>query len=166
MELWTFATYVPHPSKLNGKIPYFIEIIPHLKLNDGGGEQAVRIMIQQWRFDDKPCIVADSGFGSLTLAEDIRSWSGYSTLSISVIEASFATLLSQNLPLNNWHACIKDGIIHSVQTKKCENSNESTSITKKFVISTGFKAVPLEFGTVAITNNDQGNIYIFNVLMN
>jgi|YelNatPaOPRAMG01_1025707.scaffolds.fasta_scaffold64168_2 hypothetical protein len=156
MELWTFATYVPHPSKPESKMPYFIDIIPHLQPNDGGGEQAVRKMMNQWRFETKPHIVADSGFGSLALARDIRTWGGYSTMSVSVIEAPFNTLISENLPLNKWRACVKDGIILSVQTKKSENSNETTSITKKYVISTGFTAVPLEFGAVSITNIPSG----------
>ena len=153
MELWTFATYVPHPSKPESKMPYFIDIIPHLQPNDGGGEQAVRKMMNQWRFETKPHIVADSGFGSLALARDIRTWGGYSTMSVSVIEAPFNTLISENLPLNKWRACVKDGIILSVQTKKSENSNETTSITKKYVISTGFTAVPL---AVSITNIPSG----------
>ena len=40
------------------------DIIPHLQPNDGDDEQAVRKMMNQWRFETKPHIVADSDFGS------------------------------------------------------------------------------------------------------
>jgi hypothetical protein len=46
MMLWTFAIYVPYPSKLESKLPYFIEVVPHLKPNDGGGPEAVHIMMK------------------------------------------------------------------------------------------------------------------------
>jgi hypothetical protein len=47
MELWTFATFVPHPSKPDSKMPYFVEIVPHLQPNDGGGKEVVRKMMYQ-----------------------------------------------------------------------------------------------------------------------
>ena len=64
MELWTFATYVPHPSKPESKMSYFIDIVPYLQSNDGGDEQAVRKMMNQWRFETKPHVVTDSDIES------------------------------------------------------------------------------------------------------
>ena len=85
MMVWSMATYVEHPSKPFGKLPYFVELVPHLSFNDGGGTEAVWIMMKKWRFSSKPHIVVDryifeyfnnisSDFGSFSLFEEINAW--------------------------------------------------------------------------------------------
>lgn len=138
------ATYVQHPTIGSGKLPYFIMLVPHLKPNDGGGVNAIRIMMKNWPLETKPHIVADSGFGSFTLLKEIAQWGGVATLSIPTNECQkLNLLLSYNLPLNSWRACINnEGIIFSAQCKTIETASGGTTVGKKFVISNAFKAQP------------------------
>ena len=84
--IWTAATFVSHPSSNQRKLPFFIDTVLHLKPNDGGPEEAVRIMMKKWRFSNKPHIIADSGFGSFSLLQDISNWGGVATLSLPINE--------------------------------------------------------------------------------
>jgi hypothetical protein len=59
MVVWSMATFVEHSSNSTGKLPYFVELIPHLTLNDGGGLKAVKWLMKNWKFDNKLHIVTD-----------------------------------------------------------------------------------------------------------
>ena len=142
MMIWTMATYVSHSVLTNGKLPYFLILVPHLKPNDGGGVNAIHIMMKNWSFERKPHIVADSGFGSFSLLAEITQWGGTATLSLPINECQrLNLLLGYNLPVGYWRACINSqGVIFSAQCKEIDTLSGSTGITKKFVISSAFKA--------------------------
>ena len=141
MLIWTMATYVEHPTIPNGKLPYFMMLVPHLKPNDGGGANAICTVIKVWPLERKPHIVADSGFGSFSLLTEIAEWGGTATLSIPTNECQkLDVLLSYNLPLNHWRAVINaKGFIFSISKKTVENASGGESIGKKCVVSNAFK---------------------------
>ena len=166
MMMWTMATYVPHPANTAGKLPYFIVIVPHLRPNDGGGPQAVRKMMQEWPLTrSKPHVVVDSGFGSFGLMQDIIAWGGAATMSLPSNECQqLNTLLSYNLPLDHWRACINaQGIIFSAQKKTVETASGSTAIGLKFVISNAFTADVLP--TVNISITAAGEYFLFELTL-
>lgn len=162
MMVWSMATYVAHPASNTSKLPYFVEFIPHLKLNDGGGATAVIKMLQRWRFTTMPHIVADSGFGSIPLLKQISDFGAVGTLSIPINEIDKLNyILSYNLPLNRWRTCVNsEGIICSIQCKMFDNVNGSSSIGKKYVISNAFNCEKLNFGTINIGDNNEG-MYLY-----
>jgi len=155
MLLWTGATYVVHPSSDNRKLPFFLDIVPHLKPNDDSLDKALRIMMERWRFAMKPHIVADSGFGSFGMLDAITKWEGTATLSMPINECQgLDSLLSYNLPVNNWRACTNDkGFILSAQCKAVDNASGGKSIARKFVLTNAFKCQFEVFGTVNIIEN-------------
>jgi len=164
MLMWTMATFVEHPSILNQKLPYFIELVPHLKPNDGGGAYAVEIMMKRWRFANKPHIVTDSGFGSFPLIKKIIQWGGFATMSIPSGETQNLTpFIAHNLPLNRWRACINEqGIILAIRTQHIESENGSTSIGRKCVITNAYKAISIPMGIVDMVSTSFSKITIFN----
>lgn len=152
MLLWTAATFVNHPSSVSRKLPFFVDIVPHLEPNDGGPPMALQIMMQQWRFDIKPHIVADSGFGSFVMLNHIISWGTVATLSVPTNESNnLAPFLSYNLPVGNWRACMNEkGVVFSVECKSVTNSNGGNSIAHKYIVTNAFKCKPISFGVIDI----------------
>jgi hypothetical protein len=153
------ATYLAHPSKPGEKLPFFVELIPHLRPNDGGPAAAIRIAMQRWRFPTKPHIVADSGFGSFPLLKEIARWGGVATLSIPSNECQkLDSFLTFNLPVGKWRACVDNsGIIFSAQVKTVETASQGQAIGKKFIVSNAFQVTPTTFGAISILGNSNGN---------
>ncbi len=146
MLIWTVATFVEHPVKTKQKIPYFVQFIPHLKPNDGGTTFATQVFMRNWSAEmKKPHIVADAGFGSFQLMEEITKWGGTATMSIATNECKqLDVLMGWNLPKDHWRACINgNGVIFSIQKIEVENGSGGASLAKKMVISNAFTAQPL-----------------------
>ena len=153
MLIWSATTFVNHPASISLKLPFFLHLIPHLEPNDGGGEEAVRIMMKQWKFSTKPHIVADSGFGSFKLLQNIITWGATATLSIPTNESDkLAPFMAYNLPVGHWRACINtEKIIFSVECKQVDAIHGGTSITHKYIITNAFNCNVKPFGIVNIT---------------
>lgn len=164
MMLRTAATLLAHPALTSGKLPYYIDIVPHLRPNDGGGinskyfntclaAAAIKIVMDhyppEWR---KPVVVADRGYGTFALLDAIAAWGGTATLSLGTKECkNLHVPLSYNLPLNAWRMCMNaKGYIFSAQCKFVENANGTTSIGKKFIISNAFKVKPLLSNSISL----------------
>ena len=56
MMIWTMATYVSHPVLTNGKLPYFLILVPHLKPNDGE-VNAIHIMMKIGLLKENPTLL-------------------------------------------------------------------------------------------------------------
>jgi hypothetical protein len=91
---------------------------------------------------------------------------GVATMSIPSNETKVLDeIITYNFPLNKWRAYIRNGIIFSTQIRKTENSNHTTSITKKYVISNAFAMIFCQYGTVDIVQRPSSKKF-FTILIN
>lgn len=57
LENFLAVTMVEHPAKVNGGLPYILDIIPHLRPNDIAPADAVRQVMQRWPHDKSVHII-------------------------------------------------------------------------------------------------------------
>eukprot|EP01119_Soliformovum_irregulare_P012458 TRINITY_DN3241_c0_g1_i7.p1 TRINITY_DN3241_c0_g1~~TRINITY_DN3241_c0_g1_i7.p1 ORF type:complete len:423 (-),score=57.45 TRINITY_DN3241_c0_g1_i7:83-1351(-) len=140
MIIWTMATYVICAHSKH-RLPFFVEMFPHLRSGDGGPPAAITFMAKGWRHPKRAVVVVDSGIGSKKLMLFLASLGIPSTMSISISQVRrMADALQSNLPINT-HRCIihpETGIVFGVATRECD-SNGKMVVAKKFVISNNFK---------------------------
>jgi len=67
--------------KKGANIPYILDLLPHLELNDMAPMETLKLAMQRWPYERKPHIVADAAFGSIEMLEKITTWGGSATLS-------------------------------------------------------------------------------------
>ena len=78
------ATFVRSPLDPNGKVPYILDILPHLQMGDSAPLENLRSVLQRWKTRDKPHIIAEAAFGSFDILQEIAEWHGMATMSCPV----------------------------------------------------------------------------------
>jgi len=97
------ATAVQNPIKDGSKIPYVLDILPHLKVGDAAPRENLKEFLNRWKEIQHPHIVVDAAFGSLDMASTVNDWGGTATLSCNSSTHCFLwEVLSTNLPPGTW----------------------------------------------------------------
>lgn len=85
------------------KLPYILDIIPHIQVGDSAPLEQFKKMMKKWNLEDRPHIIADAAFGNLDILEDISEWGATATLSCAVGQNAWLwEVLSSNLPSGHW----------------------------------------------------------------
>lgn len=165
LVLFTAATEVDHPTIPNKKLPFFIDIEPHIKREDGTFDTAARKIVERWSFSTPMHAVLDSGFGSFSLLDFIASKGGTATMSIGSNDAGYlGSMLSYNLPVEKWRAALNDkGYIISTQRKAIEKHG-TFGMTQKTIISNAYTAQTMQYGMLNLDDSVEG-ILIFEILL-
>jgi len=94
--------------KKGAYIPYILDLLPHLELNDMAPMEALKLAMQRWPYERKPHIVADAAFGSIEMLEKITTWGGSATLSCPQTVMPWIwellSIINNNLPPSHWRA--------------------------------------------------------------
>lgn len=155
--IYLMCSYVDHPQQNNKRLPFVIDIEPHLKVGDVSPEQTVRTFMNRYIFYSycehlycyrypghwvKPHIVGDSAFGSFNMIQEIENWGGLGTLAISRTESPWLwNTLDQNLSPNHWRAAKKNSIVSSLHVIVDDNDKMVT----QQIVSNGFTGIYFEF---------------------
>lgn len=94
--IYTVATYVKGLTE-NQKLPYVLDLIPHMQVGDVSPTIAFKQALENWIIPDKPIFVADNAFGTSDMCQTIENWGGRYVLSFkSDHEGHLWSLLSYN----------------------------------------------------------------------
>lgn len=101
------ATAVKSP--VNGKkLPYIIDIRPHLVVGDVAPIFTFMEVLQRWNKKGHPHWIVDAAFGSTGMMNDVDTTGGYATMSTAVSNQPWLwKVLSYNLPPGHWRAAIQ-----------------------------------------------------------
>lgn len=135
-------TFFADPSNTVGKIPYIMDIWPHLTMGDSAPTEVVRKFKTRWTLHTRPLIVTDSGFGSFQLATEWTEWGGKVLFSCPLDNrADLWQATHFNLPSSNWRGavCSSSGIVIASQKKtKCNADGTVDGEITKNIITTAF----------------------------
>ena len=119
------STSVEDHSHTHDKLPYILDIIPHLEAQDHSPQLLIKQFMDRWDRVDlhKPHMVADAAFPTHGLIGEIKKWGAGFTMSCSENTYTFMwSALSAHLPTGTWRAAVNDegifGSCHSTVTDK------------------------------------------------
>jgi hypothetical protein len=137
-------TFFLDPSGVAGKLPYIIDMWPHLQVGDAPPQDVIRFFMQRWSLNEQPLLVADSGFGGFQLAEEWTNWGGKMIFSCPQdTRPELWQAMRHNVPVGNWRGAVNPSgmlIATHLQTKKEEDEDKegTDGASIKNVISTAF----------------------------
>ena len=136
LKLYTLATYINHPSKPGKKIPYIVDIKPHLTANDCTSKELITYFITKWNFPTKFHLTGDSGFGNIEIIDELIKFGAKFTLSIpNTTDTYLWEVLTHSTVPNSWRAAINNKqFIASAHTLE----NEKRAIIYKQILSNNF----------------------------
>jgi hypothetical protein len=109
LEIFLVTTPVEDPTSQKEKLPYIIDIVPHLRNGDNVPSDIIRSFMKHWTREPKPHIIGDSLFGSFDLMKEINKWGSGGTFSMQGKFGSYLwEVLSANLPPNTWRTAQND----------------------------------------------------------
>ena len=137
---YVIAIAFRNPIKSNSIHPFIVGMYPHLIASSAPKHfDVVRYFMDNWSFEKRPHIVADSAFGSFQLLDDIKRWGSTATFALSSsTEPNLWKLLRAGLVNDKWRAAFNEtsGVVASLSLKTKTGKTEQVCQT---VISTGFK---------------------------
>jgi hypothetical protein len=137
------ATFVESPITPGKKLPFILDIIPHLQVGDANPLENLREVIKNWTGNDRPHIVADAAFGNLDILEEITEWGASATLSCSVGHTPWLwEVLSANLPSGHWRLAEQTST-EILASCHC-STDEKGKRTHQHLLSTGWAAATEE----------------------
>jgi len=142
------VTFVGSPISPTKKLPFILDILPHLHVGDTAPVENFRKMMQRWEGMAKPHFVADSAFGSYDLVKHVTLWGGSITVACPpTTNAWLWEVLSAKLPPNYWRAAEQrtDGVIASIRV-----NHDGTTYQRVF--SNGWNASQAETLPTATTS--------------
>lgn len=149
LEDMALMTFVEHPGNPNKKLPYMLDLLPHLVVGDCAPIACVQQFMKQWIQPTKPVFVVDAGFSSYELVKEINTWGGDIVMSSS--ENTLSALwgaLSFGLTAGHWHAAVdKDGRVASCHCITTEKGDK----TYQYVIASNATATPFELPSTTIS---------------
>lgn len=157
--IYLACTFISHPTKLNSKLPYIIDIWSHLKVGDIGPQTAFMAILDRWQNNKNVHFVADSAFGGWEMLEAIKSWGGKGTLAMNNINSPWLwEILKKNVPPN----CSR--IANSTKNSFLAfNHTIIDKIDNKFVhqhiITNAFTSTPI---TINVQNQNASNSKLYN----
>jgi hypothetical protein len=156
--LYSAVGAVRHPNSDDKKLPWIVDIEPHLTAGDTAPHDVVRTMISRWKFYTKPEIVADAGFGSFDLCEDL-SKSGVTVTFSMPLKSNPALwdVLSLNTIKGSWRAAKKGPVIAS----GCTSATEKGVLQYHQVISNSFSLSGNFLSPVPSAQIDEGKLEFF-----
>lgn len=125
------------------KIPYILDILPHLQVGDTSPVENLQAVLKRWNLIDRPHIVADAAFGSIDILKEITEWGSVATLSCPVGNSAWLwETLSTNLPAWNWRGAHNEElqIVASVHAA----TDDKGGLVHQQLLSTGFKAIAVD----------------------
>jgi len=148
LEIFPLATYVKHPAKEGSILPFILDMRPHLRQGDSAPKEVVRqfmrrfnfiihtLTLFRWTIASRPHVVADAAFGGLDLLQDVETWGGVATFSMSLNNNGYIwDVLSVNVPPNSWRCAQNDkSWITSSHTLAAKNA----SLHRQQLISNAF----------------------------
>jgi hypothetical protein len=103
------ATFVQNPIKKDSKLPFILDILPHLQVGDIAPGQNLRLALEHWTLTDRSHLVADAAFGGMDVMQDVMKWGGVATMSCSTtMEPWLWELLATNLPSGKWRCAVQE----------------------------------------------------------
>ena len=100
------ATAVETPTPDHQKLPYILDILPHLQFGDSKPQEMLSQALSHLPLPDAmPHLIADAAFGSWETMQNIAEWGGAATLSWNKGNTTWLwELLSTTFQPNTWRA--------------------------------------------------------------
>jgi hypothetical protein len=141
-----FIPRKPHPNGLlcyylavkmfNTNLPYVIDLEPHVSFPQVGAQAALKNMIERWNYPYQAHVVADSAFGSLSVAAAITAWGGACTLAISEnVVAHIWEVLNRKSSKNKWKALQNESYLYSLLAREDEDEKGKLKRSKVCILS-------------------------------
>lgn len=141
-----FIPRKPHPNGLlcyfiavkmfNTNLPYVIDLEPHISFPQVGAQTALKNMIERWDYPYKAHVVADSAFGSLSVATAIKEWGGACTFSVSDnVVPHIWDMLNRKSKKDKWKALQNENYLFSLLPREDEDQKGKLKRSKVCVLS-------------------------------
>ena len=151
------CTYVENPVGGGEKLPYIMQMKPHLVQGDCTPVEVIKEFLAKYSIaGPKPVVVLDAGFSSPDLIDYIRTWGGQVVMSSG--ENTYPYLwkaLSNSLVTQQWHAAVHtSGLVascHAITTNKGDKAYQYVLSTATSPSTPPVQATP---PPVSNNNND------------
>jgi hypothetical protein len=161
---YLLASFIVHPLEPTRRLPFILDLLPHLRVGDVTSGNAFRLFRSRWFLESKPHFISDSAFGSFDEMFQVHEWGALWTTSMPSTSTPFLwNALSYNCGPNTWKAVLNShGIIASSHTIIVE---ETKKIVRQQVLTNGFDVSYHAAYGVAIDATIPGILHIFDALL-